>query len=60
MEVNELAPEALKLPVHEKASLATDMDDEAAITLSARRDAEMEACEVRPLLHADLMARLRR
>lgn len=73
MNVDELAPEALKLPIRERAILAaslwasledpyavaTQMDDEEALALAESRDAGIESGAVLPLSHADLMKRLR-
>ncbi len=74
MTVDELAPEVLKLPVHERAILAASLwesledpylmpeslDEEAALALAEQRDAEMASGVVMPLTHAELMERLRR
>jgi putative addiction module component (TIGR02574 family) len=73
MLIDEIAPEALKLPPRERAllaaslwesigdpnDLAADLDDEEAISLALTRDAEIESGQVRALSHEDLMNRLR-
>ncbi len=74
MSVDQLAPEALKLPVRDRAflaaflwesledpySLPAGLDEEEAIALSEKRDAEIESGAVTPLSHSDLMSRLRK
>jgi hypothetical protein len=74
MNVDEIAPEALKLPLRERALLATflweslgdpyrasaDFNDEDAIALAEQRDAEIASGAVKPLSHSELMARLSR
>jgi putative addiction module component (TIGR02574 family) len=73
MLIDEIAPEALKLPPRERAllaaslwesigdpnDLAADLDDEEAISLALIRDAEIESGQVKALSHEDLMNRLR-
>jgi putative addiction module component (TIGR02574 family) len=73
MLIDEIAPEALKLPPRERAllaaslwesigdpnDLAADLDDEEAISLALTRDAEIESGQVKALSHEDLMNRLR-
>ena len=73
MLIEEIAPEALKLPPRERAllaaslwesigdpnDLAADLDDEEAISLALTRDAEIESGQVKALSHEDLMNRLR-
>lgn len=73
MSIDEIAPEALKLPVRERALLAaslwesiedpfeiaTDFDDEHALNLSDERDQEIESGRVKALSHEELMQRLR-
>ena len=74
MNIEQIAPEALRLPPRERALLAAslwesigdpglvvavDRSDEDAITLALARDAELESGAVSPLSHAELMARLR-
>jgi putative addiction module component (TIGR02574 family) len=74
MNVDELAPEVLKLPIRERAILAAflweslddpyakveGLDDEEALSLAEKRDEEIESGVVKPMAHADLMSRLRR
>lgn len=74
MNVDELAPEALKLPIRERAILAAflweslddpyakveELDDEEALALAEKRDEEIESGAVKPLTHAELMSRLRK
>ena len=74
MNVEELTPEALKLPVGDRASLAAflwesledpyslslDLSDEDALILAEKRDREVESGIVKAVSHADLMARLSR
>jgi putative addiction module component (TIGR02574 family) len=73
MLIDEIAPEALKLPPRERAllaaslwesigdpnDLAADLDDEEAINLALTRDAEIESGQVKAMSHTDLMNRLR-
>ncbi len=73
MNVDELAPEVLKLPVRERAFLAAclwesledpyiqaaDLEDEEALARAESRDAEIGSGAVIPLSHSDLMSRLR-
>ena len=73
MTIDQVAPEALKLPVHERAllaaslwesigdpsDLAVERSDEEAIALAFERDEELESGAVQPLSHSELMARLR-
>ena len=73
MLIDEIAPEALKLPPRERAllaaslwesigdpnDLAADFDDEEAINLALTRDSEIESGQVKALSHKDLMNRLR-
>lgn len=74
MNVDELAPEVLKLPIRERAILAAflweslddpyakveELDDEEALALAEKRDEEIESGAVKPLTHAELMSRLRK
>jgi putative addiction module component (TIGR02574 family) len=74
MNVDELAPEVLKLPIRERALLAAflweslddpyakveEIDDEEALALAEKRDEEIESGAVKPLTHAELMSRLRK
>ena len=73
MSIDQIAPEALRLPPRERAvlaaslwesiedpyDLAADRSDEDAIALAVVRDAELESGMVSPLSHAELMTRLR-
>ncbi|MCW1884145.1 addiction module protein [Luteolibacter flavescens] len=72
MGIDQIAPEALRLPTRERALLAAslwesigdpglddEMSDDDAIELALRRDAEIEAGAVTPLSHQELMQRLR-
>lgn len=73
MDVNELAPEVMKLPIKDRAFLAAflwesigdpysqsfDLDDTDALVLAERRDKEIEAGLVTPVSHSQLMERLR-
>ncbi len=73
MSIDQIAPEALKLPVHERALLAASLwesiedpfeldverNDEDALSLALQRDQDLESGAVQPLSHSDLMARLR-
>jgi putative addiction module component (TIGR02574 family) len=73
MSIDQIAPEALKLPMRERALLAAslwesiddpfelsvDLDDEAALILADKRDQEIESGKVTPLSHQELMQRLR-
>lgn len=73
MSIEEIAPEALRLPPRERALLAAslwesignptvlaaDLSDEEAGALAMARDVEIESGAVRALSHAELMVRLR-
>jgi putative addiction module component (TIGR02574 family) len=73
MSIDQIAPEALRLPIRERALLAAslwesvedpyvlaaDRSDDDAITLALARDAELESGMVTPLSHEELMTRLR-
>jgi hypothetical protein len=73
MKYDQIAPEALKLPARERASLAAslwesiedpfevpvDFDDEAALNLAEERDQEIESGLVQAIPHQDLMQRLK-
>ncbi len=73
MSIDQIAPEALKLPVKERALLAASLwesiedpfklpderSDGEAIALAIKRDLEIESGEASSLSHADLMKRLR-
>ena len=73
MGIDQLTPEALKLPVRERAllaaslwesiedpfDLAAGLDDEEAIALAEERDHEIESGKVVAISHEELMRRLR-
>jgi len=73
MSIDQITPEALKLPAKERALLAAslwesigdpfeisvDFDDEAALKLVLERDREIESGKVIALSHEELMQRLR-
>mgnify|MGYP002079669729 CR=1 FL=1 len=73
MSIDQIAPEALKLPVRERALLAAslwesiedpfeipvDFDDDAALNLAEERDQEIASGRVTALSHQELMQRLR-
>ncbi len=73
MSVDQIAAEALRLSVKDRAllasslweslgdpySLASDIGDDEAIQLSILRDGDMEAGTVASLSHSQLMERLR-
>jgi putative addiction module component (TIGR02574 family) len=73
MGIDQIAPEALKLPVRERAllaaslwesiedpfDLAADLDDEGAIALAEKRDQEIDSGKVLAISHEELMRRLR-
>jgi hypothetical protein len=73
MSIDQIAPEALKLPTRERALLAAslwesiedpfelsvDLDDEASLNLAVKRDQEIESGQVAAVSHQDLMRRLR-
>ena len=73
MSIDQIAPEALKLPTRERALLAAslwesiedpfelsvDLDDEASLNLAEKRDHEIESGQVAAVSHQDLMRRLR-
>ena len=73
MSIDQIAPEALKLPTRERALLAASLwesiedpfelnvcsDDEAALKLAEERDQEIDSGRVQVLSHQDLMQRLR-
>ena len=74
MSIDQIAAEALRLPPRERALLAeshweslsgphetsAETDDRAALALARERDQQIEAGEVSPVLHDEMMARLRR
>jgi hypothetical protein len=73
MSIDQIAPEALKLPARERALLAAslwesiedpfeisvDFDDEAALNLAEEWDQEIESGRVQAVSHQELMQRLR-
>ncbi len=73
MSIDQIAPEALKLPARERAllaaslwesiedpfELAVGLDDEEAISLAEARDRELDSGAVSAVSHEDLMRRLR-
>ncbi len=73
MSIDQIAPEALKLPVRERAllaaslwesiedpyELAAGLDDDEATALAEARDRELESGAVAALSHDELMGRLR-
>ncbi len=73
MSIDQIAAEALQLPLKERAMLAeslweslgdpfrtpADKDDAAALALAVERDRQLESGEVQPLSHEEMMARLR-
>jgi len=73
MKLDQLAPEALRLPIRDRALLAaslwesigdpytllTDHDDAEAIALAEARDNDLESGQIAALSHQDLMQRLR-
>ena len=73
MSIDQIAPEALRLPARERALLAASLwesiedpfelavarDDEDAIELAMERDAELESGTVKSMSHEELMQRLR-
>ena len=73
MSIDQIAPEALKLPTRERALLAAslwesiedpfelsvDLDDQASLDLAEKRDQEIERGQVAAVSHQDLMRRLR-
>jgi len=74
MSIEQIAAEALRLPPKERAMLAESLwesladpfkiaalaDDAEAVALAAERDRQLGAGEVQPILHEEMMARLRR
>lgn len=74
MRFEQIAAEALRMSLRERALLASslweslsdpyagssDDPDDAAIALARERDRQIEAGEVHPIGHEDLMRRLRR
>jgi putative addiction module component (TIGR02574 family) len=74
MNINQIAAEALRLPPQERAMLAESLwesltdpfknpaaaDDADAVALAMERDRQLDAGEVQPVSHEEMMARLRR
>ena len=74
MKIEELAPEALRLPTKDRVLLAASLwesiedpydlvvsfDDDEAISLAVKRDEEIESGKIKALSHSELMDRLRR
>ena len=74
MNVDEITPEALRLPLEDRAKpaaslwesiedpfeLASGRSDEVSIDLALSREAEMESGKVSPISHRDLMDHLRK
>lgn len=74
MSIDQIAAEALRLPPRERALLAeslweslsapyeasAEMNDRDALALVHERDRQIEAGEVSPVSHEEMMARLRR
>lgn len=74
MSIKQLAAEALLLPAQDRARLAgslwesladpfkhaASIDDDAAVALARERERQLEAGEVHPVSHEELMSRLRR
>lgn len=73
MSIDQIAPEALKLPTRERALLAASLwesiedpyelsvsfDDETALNLAEERDLEIQSGKVIAVSHEELMHRLR-
>lgn len=73
MSIDQIVAEALRLPVEQRAFVAeslwesiedpfeagVQMDDATATALAIERDRQMEAGEVTPILHDEMMRRLR-
>ena len=69
MSIEQIAPEALRLPIKDRALLAAclwesiedphefaaDRSDEESIALALERDAELESGAVSPIPHEELM-----
>jgi putative addiction module component (TIGR02574 family) len=74
MSIDQIAPEALRLPTKERAllaatlwesiqdpyQLAVDLEDDEAISLAVLRDREIESGEVTALSHEEFMKRVRK
>jgi hypothetical protein len=73
MGIDQIAPEALRLPARERAllaaslwesiedpfGLAVGLGDEEAISLAEARDRELDSVAVAPISHEGLMRRVR-
>lgn len=74
MSIDQIAPEALKLPARERAllaaslwesiedpyDLAVGLNDDEAVSLAEARDRELESGAAVAITHEELMRRLRR
>jgi hypothetical protein len=74
MSIDQIAAEALRLTPKQRAMLAEslweslgdpfealgEMDEAQAVSLALERDRQMETGEVQPVVHTEMMARLRR
>lgn len=74
MSIDKIAPEALRLPTHERALLAAtlwesiqdpyqlvvDLEDDEAVSLAVLRDREIESGDVTALSHEEFMKRVRK
>jgi putative addiction module component (TIGR02574 family) len=74
MSIDQIAAEALRLPPRERALLAeslweslsgpqetsAEMDERGALAFARERDQQIEAGEISPVPHDEMMARLRR
>ena len=74
MSIDQIAAEALRLPPKERALLAESLwesltdpfkipdesDDTETVALALERDRQLEAGEVQPLSHEEMVSRLRR
>ena len=74
MSIDQIASEALRLPPKQRAMLAESLwesladpymisaehDNAETIKIALERDRQMEAGEVKPVSHEDMMSRLRR
>jgi len=72
MSIDQIAAEALRLPPKQRALLAEslwesladpfessgEVDDAGALATAVERDRQIEAGEVQPISHAEMMARL--
>ncbi|MFN5579337.1 MAG: addiction module protein [Akkermansiaceae bacterium] len=74
MNIDQIAPEALRLPANERAllaatlwesiqdpyQLAVDLEDDEAVSLAVLRDREIESGEVAAVSHEEFMKRVRK